>query len=727
MTSLGFTNPWFLLGAGAVGLPILIHYLTRARPRRIKFPPLQFLLEACAGQQSLHRLRTWIVLAVRCLAVLALVLLFSRPFLRAADPLAASRKTKRVVLVVDASFSMRAVVNGVPLFARAQAEAADLLRSFGGDTQAAVILMGAKPHAILPALSPNLPVLHRELVQTKPTFEAANPAAALSLAKRILGEGGAVYVFSDFQRSNWNVSALDELRGLPCYLRPVVERGIDNAAITRLQLAPAEPLAGEPVELTCTVLNSSPQQRQETVRLELEGVTQEKGVVVPPFASRDVTFAFTLSGIGSFPGKIALGIDDLAEDNTRYFVARVQKGLQVLLVSDTDANDRRSAAFFVSKALVPSEQVVSGLKIVRRHGQETDRGILETADAFLLVNPVALSGEAAEIIARRVGDGAQLVCFLDGPTAPNVLAALLSASKGRLSPPFQLLRMAASETPGGEPFSVANLTGKPLALFANPEEGEIATLRFRRHYQSLVADDRKDELLLAFPDGSAALAMVSVGKGAVVFANLPLAPDASNLAGSPLFPAMMHELLRALRRTSEGRDTAPGEPWFVDVPGVGADESALKILSPDGKSVEARVVASGRTVRLALPEAAQPGHFLVRQGEQLLGAGVVNVDSRESDTRPIAQSELVAGHDQGARNVAFVGPDQLQRATEETRPLWPWFAAAAAALLGTEMLLLALWRQRRVAAAIVPNAGPPASRRDGGPHNEEALAMKEAA
>src|SRR5437867_2478110 len=99
MTSLGFANPWFLLALAAVGIPVLIHYLTRARPRRVKFPPLQFLLEACAGQQTLHRLRTWIVLTVRCLAVIALVLLFSRPFLRAPDALARSQKRQRVVLV----------------------------------------------------------------------------------------------------------------------------------------------------------------------------------------------------------------------------------------------------------------------------------------------------------------------------------------------------------------------------------------------------------------------------------------------------------------------------------------------------------------------------------------------------------------------------------------------------------------------------------------------------
>ena len=77
-----FENPWMLAGLAAIGLPVLIHFLTRARPRRIAFPPFKFLVEACAGQQAIHRLRTILLLSVRCLAVLALVMLLARPFLK---------------------------------------------------------------------------------------------------------------------------------------------------------------------------------------------------------------------------------------------------------------------------------------------------------------------------------------------------------------------------------------------------------------------------------------------------------------------------------------------------------------------------------------------------------------------------------------------------------------------------------------------------------------------
>src|SRR5436305_1718604 len=119
-----FTNPWMLGALAAVGLPIMIHFLTRARPRRIIFPPFKFLAEACAGQQAMHRLRTIVLLTLRTLAVLALVLLFTRPFLKPSGPGNTADAARRVVLILDASLSMRGVQRGMPLFSRAQAEAA---------------------------------------------------------------------------------------------------------------------------------------------------------------------------------------------------------------------------------------------------------------------------------------------------------------------------------------------------------------------------------------------------------------------------------------------------------------------------------------------------------------------------------------------------------------------------------------------------------------------------
>ena len=81
----------------------------------------------------------------------------------------------------------------------------------------------------MPALSRNLPALHDALVKAEPTYEAGDFQAALALAKRLLGGAGTLYVFSDFQKSNWE--AAGELpAGILCRLRPVTTEPVNNVA-----------------------------------------------------------------------------------------------------------------------------------------------------------------------------------------------------------------------------------------------------------------------------------------------------------------------------------------------------------------------------------------------------------------------------------------------------------------------------------------------------------------
>ena len=674
-----FTNPLLLAGLAAVGLPLFIHWLTRARPRRIAFPPFKFLVEACAGQQAVNRLRTIILLIIRCLLVAALALLFARPFLKPTGAAANVQPARRVVLLLDASLSMRAVQQGVPLFARAQAEAADVLRALPSDSEAAVILEGATPHPLLPALSENIPALHDILVKSQPTFENGDPAAALTFAAKILNGNGTIYVFSDFQKSNWE--PVRELPGgIACRLRPVTTEAVDNVAITTARMVPAAPVTGEPAEISCTVFNCSAKPREETVRLELGEFTREARVTLPPFGTADAAFSISFPRAGSFAGKVTLAPDNLSEDNTRYLAVNVGKALEIVLVSDADESDWKSSAFYISRALVPSPQAAPGINLVRRRGQDLDRGALETADVFCLAAPAILSGEAVEIITRRVNEGARLISFLDGPTAPTLIFPALN-------PPFQLENTAVSQN--GD-----RVTMSASKIFGELDASDFSALRFRRHFQNHPLAGRTGDILLSYPDGSAALTISTVGRGAMVLVNLPLTPDGGDFIGNPIFPATLHELLRVLRQDSAGSTVTPGTTWTLDAPTAG--EGAVTVTDPDGKNVEAQILSSGRTTRFALSAAKIPGVYSVKQADAVVAYAVVNVDPRESDTRPLAVENLKPGE----RSAVTVLHGEEEVATgEKTRELWPPLAAAAAILVAAEMLLLAVWRNAKTQPA----------------------------
>ena len=279
-----------------------------------------------------------------------------------------------------------------------------------------------------------------------------------------------------------------------------------------------------------------------------------------------------------------------------------------------------------------------------------------------------------EIISRRVNEGVPVITFLDGPTSPAL-------TPGSFSPPFRLIGTTTS--PSGD-----TLVPGARKLFSDADAIDWSALHFRRHLQNEVLKDRGNEILLSYPDGSAGLTITTVGKGAVVFANLPLTPDGGDLPGSPVFPALLHELLRTLRRGSDERAVTPGIAWTLEAPT--SSEAPVIVIDPDGKTLPAQVMTSGRTTRLAIPAASAPGSYLAKQGEALVATAVVNVDPRESDTRLIALEKIKAG---AGTTVAVVQNDEELLLSGETRPLWPQLALAAVLFFALEMLLLASWRR----------------------------------
>jgi hypothetical protein len=79
---LTFLNPLYLLGLTAAAIPIVIHLLTRKRPRRIEFSSVAFLREVNVAQLRRFRLRELLLLALRVLAIALLALALSRPALK---------------------------------------------------------------------------------------------------------------------------------------------------------------------------------------------------------------------------------------------------------------------------------------------------------------------------------------------------------------------------------------------------------------------------------------------------------------------------------------------------------------------------------------------------------------------------------------------------------------------------------------------------------------------
>src|SRR5688572_29170168 len=102
-----FLNPLFWLGVTAVTAPILVHLVRRTRARKIEFPALMFVRRV--PQRTIRRrtLRNLILLLLRCLAILLIVLAFTRPFFTSRGAAKEGDSAGATVILIDSSLSMR--------------------------------------------------------------------------------------------------------------------------------------------------------------------------------------------------------------------------------------------------------------------------------------------------------------------------------------------------------------------------------------------------------------------------------------------------------------------------------------------------------------------------------------------------------------------------------------------------------------------------------------------
>src|SRR5438093_5288795 len=127
---MAFLTPAFLLGLGALAIPVLIHLIQRERKRVVEFPSLMFVRRIPYQSVRRRRIRHWALLMLRAAAIALIVAAFARPFLRrGAAAAVAGGGAREVVILLDQSASMGYGDH----WTRAQNAARNVVIGLGGD------------------------------------------------------------------------------------------------------------------------------------------------------------------------------------------------------------------------------------------------------------------------------------------------------------------------------------------------------------------------------------------------------------------------------------------------------------------------------------------------------------------------------------------------------------------------------------------------------------------
>ena len=186
--SVFFLYPLYLFGLMAASLPVLIHLLNRRSLKRIRFPAVRFVLLSQKRISRSYRLRHWLLLALRTLAIILLALLLANPIFQTGAGLFAGGGTVSLVVLLDNSLSMTWSGDGDG-FKQAKEAARLLIGSLNDGDRAALIPTNISGRETF-RLKGEKEVLLKELDGIEIADGTANLPAALGKAYELVERPG---------------------------------------------------------------------------------------------------------------------------------------------------------------------------------------------------------------------------------------------------------------------------------------------------------------------------------------------------------------------------------------------------------------------------------------------------------------------------------------------------------------------------------------------------------
>ena len=379
---MSFLSPLLLFGAIAVAIPIGLHFFYKARHRKLPWAAMEFLRLSIEQTSRRRKFQEYILLFLRCLALLLLAFALARP---TSDFFAVSSEGESIdaVFVIDTSYSMGADDGERSRFERAKAAAKVVLDNLPANSTVRILTCSDRVQTLGPRTPGNFDQAKQIIDDLELTSLASNILPGLEQANASLDLGlnprKELYLFTDLQRGGWEpqAGAIEDLlaniqaRGNVIVVRcGTPERKLTNLSILEISYPDGIPHTGSKLLTTILVRNSG----EETVSgaavnlmldndpetigsLAIDKIEPGETVALSPLSApfqKDGPHVLT-----AFLGDVAVDakrqFDDIPGDNRLDRIVQVSDMVRVLVVdgAPNPRDPKRSASHYVVNALLP--------------------------------------------------------------------------------------------------------------------------------------------------------------------------------------------------------------------------------------------------------------------------------------------------------------------------------------------------------------------------------------
>ncbi|MBE0424988.1 MAG: BatA domain-containing protein [Lutibacter sp.] len=645
-----FKHPEILYALLLLIIPIIVHLFQLQRFVKVPFTNVAFLKNVERQTRKSAKLKKWLVLISRLLALSCIILAFSQPYFSKSS----TQQQVNVTIYLDNSNSMQAKGEKGELLKSA---AQKIIENNNLQNSAFTLItndenlknldaIGLKNELISLQYSPNKLDLNTVLLKAKSNYSTETN----TLNKIIL--------ISDFQNINFENK---------------IDFTIVNSSIFLLVLSPKEvpnifldSVAVEhksTTEITLKALVKSSKIISETIPVSLFQDETLMGKTTAKFAnSNRQSVEFTLTNADNFNGKISLVDDGMQFDNDFYFSISAPEKINVLSIGNQ--------AEFLPKIYTEKEFNFTTAPL-----SNLNYNTIQNQQLIILNELAEIPAELQRSLIEFLENGGNLVVIPSQNIKTDSYNRLLNVFKagkinGKIENEHQITAINY-----GHPL-IDDVFEKKVTNFQYPKTA--------LHYQN---NSRNSSAILKFDNNSAFISSTKIGNGTFYWVAAPLNKNVSDFMQSPLVVPIFYNFSKTGLKNSRLYYTIAPENNIEIKASIGKDD-VLKISNETGAFIPLQKVFQNKVDLILSDVTLQSGFYKVSSGNNVLKTFALNYNREESDAN-YADLKSLAGN---AENVTVsTSIDDLFDEIENQHKinwLFKWFLAFSVLFLFIEMLLL---------------------------------------
>ncbi|MEX2168384.1 MAG: BatA domain-containing protein [Pirellulales bacterium] len=627
---MSFLQPLLLAALPLAALPIIIHLINQRRFQTIDWGAMRFLFEATRMSRGYARIRQWLILLFRVLAITALVIAVSRPLASGWVGLMGGGRADTTLVLIDRSPSMMQQGTGTvsSKIETAVSQLSQALATLGSSRLVVIDSAAREPQEL------SSPEMLAQSPAATATSASADLPALLQAAHDYIKSNRTgqtdIWICSDLRANDWDAesgrwkslrdSFLEFKQGVRFHLLAYPELDPENVAIevTNVRRQKVGDSGVLLVSLRLSRTGGDGAKRRLPVSFEIDGARSEIPVdlATKEIEIKDHPIPLESDRVRGW-GRVSIPADRNSADDEFYFVFDEPPPRRTIIVADQEQEVR---PLTLAAEISPDPAAQSVVEVI----QPSQLSTIDWSDvALLLWHSPLPEAEAATEVEAYIERGGRVMFF--PPAAPSAAKfAGLSWESWVDSP---------------EPLRVQSWRGDQ-DLWARAQSGAalpVGELLIQRHCQLA----GEFTALATLAGGDPLLARAPTPRGGIYFCATTCSPRDSSLAtnGVALYVAVQRALMAG---TAELVNTSQLVAGHADV-GERAEWTQVagpEILLSNEFSYQAGVYAVGeRTIALNRDPAEERAGVLSdsRLKELFRGLDFHRVDDQAGSVRSLAQ------------------------------------------------------------------------------------------